>query len=93
MIIVAGSLRAKPGTRDVIVEKSAEGVILARATPGCHAFVVAADPVDQDRVVIYERWEDRAALAAFRGSGPDSDIGSEIAAFDVQEFEVTEHLP
>jgi quinol monooxygenase YgiN len=90
MIIVAGSLTAHPGKRDELVEQSKEAVVAARKAKGCHAFVVAADLVDGDKAVVFERWENRECLSAFRGNGPDSGIGSLIAGFDVREFEVVE---
>jgi quinol monooxygenase YgiN len=88
MIIVAGSLIAHKGQRDALVAKSKQAIVAARQANGCLAFSVSADPIDADRVVVLERWESRNALEAFRGKGPDSDIGSEIAAFDVHEYEV-----
>jgi hypothetical protein len=32
---------------------------------------VAADPIEPDRVNIYEEWESEEALLTFRGAGPD----------------------
>lgn len=90
MIIVAGSLIAHPGQREALIAKSKQAIAAARKVKGCLAFVVAADPIDADRVVVFERWESRDALEAFRGEGPDSDIDFEIAAFDVKEYEVIE---
>ncbi|MFC7613699.1 putative quinol monooxygenase [Actinokineospora soli] len=69
-MIVAGSLRIAPGRRDEFVAASSPAVVQARATPGCLDFVVAADPVDPDRAVVFERWDSVDALKAFRGAGP-----------------------
>jgi len=33
-------------------------------------FVVSADPLEPDRVNVYEQWESDAELEAFRGEGP-----------------------
>ncbi len=88
MIIVAGHLRVDAGDRDAFLTKSREAIVVARNTGGCLDFVVAADPVDATRVNVFERWADRASLHAFRGSGPDDDVGRMIRAFSVEEFEV-----
>ncbi len=88
MIIVAGHLRVGAADRDLFLARSGAAVRLARATPGCHDFSVAPDPLDAGRVNVYERWTDRATLYAFRGDGPDDDLGALIVGASVDEFEV-----
>ena len=50
--------------------------------------MVSADPVELDRVNIYEEWESEADLATFRGSGPDSGISSLIIDAKVAEHRI-----
>jgi quinol monooxygenase YgiN len=88
MIIVAGHLRVDAGDREAFVAQSCEAVVAARCAGGCLDFVVASDPVDGDRVNVFERWTDRASSHAFRASGPAADLATRIRAFSVQEFEV-----
>ena len=88
MIIVAGHLRVAAADRDDFVARSSEAVRLARAAEGCLDFVVSADPLDPERVDVYERWTDREALHAFRGEGPGDDLGAMIVSADVAEFDV-----
>lgn len=88
MIIVAGHLRVDAGDREAFVAQSCEAVVAARRAGGCLDFVVAADPLDGERVNVFERWTDRASLHAFRASGPADDLATRIRAFSVQEFEV-----
>jgi quinol monooxygenase YgiN len=88
MIIVAGHLRVAAGDRDVFLARSHEAIRLARTAPGCGDFVVAADPLDPERINVYERWTDRAALHAFRGDGPDDELSALIVSADIDEFEV-----
>jgi quinol monooxygenase YgiN len=88
MIVVAGHLRVAPTQRDRVLGLSREAVVLARATPGCLDFVVAAELVDAARVNVFERWSDRASLMAFRQSGPDNELGPLIPEYIVKEFEV-----
>jgi hypothetical protein len=47
--------------------------------------VVAADPLEPDRVNVYEAWEIEAALLAFRGEGPDAGMMSVIVRADVHQ--------
>ena len=86
MIIVSGKIFIKDSMRDLFVEKSLDAIKAARQAKGCHDFVVAADPIEPDRVNVYEAWESEDDLAAFRGSGPDADISSLI-----RDAQVTQH--
>jgi quinol monooxygenase YgiN len=83
MIIVSGRIFVRPGARPGFLASSAEAVAQARRYPGCRDFVVAADPLEPDRVNVYEEWESEEALLAFRGTGPDEDLGVSILRADV----------
>jgi quinol monooxygenase YgiN len=87
-IIVAGKLTIKSGSRDEFIEKSREATLQARENEACDDFSVSPDPIDLNRVNIYEKWKSRSALDAFRGSGPESDIFSLVVCFDVNEYEI-----
>ncbi len=88
-IIVAGKLKIKSGSRDDFVKKSLEAVLLARENEACEDFSVSPDPIDMNRVNIFEKWESRSSLDEFRISGSESDIFSLVEEFDVKEYEVT----
>jgi len=88
VIIVAGQLRVAAGDRDRFLARSREAIQLARDARGCRDFAVAADPLDPERVNVYERWTDRDALHAFRGDGPGDELSALIVSADVGEFEV-----
>lgn len=93
MIIVSGKIYVKPERREAFLAASLEAVAQARRTPGCLDFVVAADPLEAGRVNVYESWHSEAALLAFRGSGPGTDLTSEIQRADVQRHEVSSSGP
>lgn len=78
MIIVSGRIYVRPGTREDFLTRSSEAVVQARRSTGCLDFVVAADPIESDRVNVYEEWESEEALVAFRGDGPGDDLSSRI---------------
>ena len=93
MIIVAGYLVVRPERRAAFVEASLSSVAQARATAGCHDFVVAADPLDDSRVNVFERWESDAALEAFRGEGPGDELVTEIVRADVKRYRIAATEP
>ena len=72
-------LRA-PGTRQAFLMSSLAAIVQARSTRGCRDFVVAADPIEPDRVNVYEAWESEEALVTFRGAGPEQTCRSIVRA-------------
>ena len=66
MLIVAGYLQVAAHARAEYLERARTATVLARAAPGCLEFVQAPDPIEADRIVIYERWESEQELLAFR---------------------------
>jgi hypothetical protein len=55
--------------------------------------VVAADPIESDRVNVYEEWESEEALLTFRGDRPDQDLSSSIVRADVARHVVSSSGP
>lgn len=56
-VIVQGVFSVDPSERDRFVEASVEGMRASRQEEGCLEYVMAADPLDPERVVLSERWE------------------------------------
>jgi hypothetical protein len=88
MLIVAGHLKVHESDRDRYVADCAEAVVAARRADGCLDFAISADAVDPSRVNIFERWQTRGLLLAFRGQGPDEDMRSRILDANVAEYDV-----
>jgi quinol monooxygenase YgiN len=88
MIIVAGHIVVAPRERESYLAGCASIVEQARATAGCLDFAITADPIDPGRINVFERWESRAAVEAFRGSGPDDEQGAAILSASVAEYDV-----
>ena len=63
MIIVTGSIVARPETFDRVLELSLEHVHRSRKEPGCLSHAVYRDVENPMRVVFLEEWEDRGELA------------------------------
>src|SRR5680860_688160 len=93
MLIVAGYLRVVEAERDGFVNGSRVVVEQARRADGCLDFALSADLVEPDRVLVFERWDDRAAVEAFRGSGPGDEQLEVIEEFVVNEYDVVTSAP
>ncbi len=89
MIIVAGWLQVDRVDRDRYVADCIAVVQQARTAPGCLDFTITADPVEQDRVNVYERWESDAQLERFRGSGPDAEQTAQIRDAQVRKYRIS----
>lgn len=88
MIIVSGSIRTDPADRDVYVAGCREVIEQARRAPGCVDFHITADPIELDRINIYEQWVSVADVEAFRGSGPSSEQRAVIRDAEVYQHAV-----
>jgi quinol monooxygenase YgiN len=91
VIIVAGTLRVAAGNRERYLTAVADVAVQARRAPGCLDFVQAADPLDPERINIYERWESDADLDRFRTSGdadaPEPDVPDVLSA-EVRKYRI-----
>ena len=84
MIIVGGAFEVEPSERDAFVASRLDAMRASRAEAGNLEYVIAPDPVDPGRVVLYERWEDQAALdthlANLRSGGGSGGSGGAAVA-------------
>ncbi|MEV5496438.1 antibiotic biosynthesis monooxygenase [Nonomuraea fuscirosea] len=90
MVIVAGHIVVDPQQRERYLADCVGVVELARRAPGCLDFAISADPVDVRRIQIFERWESRAAVEEFRGSGPSGTQRAAILSASVAEYDVAD---
>jgi quinol monooxygenase YgiN len=65
-VIVAGWCTVDPKKRDEAVESFKHLVLRARRAPGCLDLSITADPVDSNRVNIFELWQSEGDLKAWR---------------------------
>ncbi|WP_163799626.1 putative quinol monooxygenase [Mycolicibacterium sediminis] len=90
MVIVAGYLIVESTERAAYLEGCADVVVQARGAAGCLDFAICGDLLDPGRVNVFERWESRAAVEAFRGSGPSDEQGAALLSGSVAEYDVTD---
>ncbi|MDY7102966.1 MAG: putative quinol monooxygenase [Actinomycetota bacterium] len=64
MIVVQGVFRVAAEDREQFLAQSVENQRISRSEKGCIEYVLAADPLEPDRVVLSERWETKADLDA-----------------------------
>lgn len=64
MIVVTGSVTARPETFEEARRLSLEHVRRSRQEPGCVSHAVHVDCENPLRLVFFEQWADRTALAA-----------------------------
>jgi len=64
MIIVTGSVTARPETFDELRQASLDHVHRSRTEPGCISHSVQVDCENPLRLVFFERWSDMDALKA-----------------------------
>ena len=97
MVIVQGVFRVNPSERERFLAQSADNMRASRADQGCLEYVLAADPLDPERVILSERWESTEdlnqhgkAVAARRkeaqASGNDpgpTPLSTEITVYEV----------
>ena len=93
MIIVSGRMTIRPGERTAFLAVSKDATEAARRTAGCRDFIVAADPLEDDRVNVYEEWETEDAMLAFRGGGPDAGMADLIVDARVRRHAVSSSGP
>ena len=80
MIIVTGTLRARPDALTELLALSREHVLRSRAEPGCLEHGVAIDVDDPLRLVYFERWADATAIGAHLKLAASREFGKRAAA-------------
>jgi quinol monooxygenase YgiN len=66
MIVIAGYVFTDARERDVAVCAFAHMVERARKYDGCLDLSISADPVDPERINLFECWRDQSSLNAWR---------------------------
>lgn len=88
MIIVAGHLVINPQQRPSYLDDSVEVMTAARRAEGCLDFSITADPLESNRINVFERWVSVDAVNAFRGDGPSDDQMGAIEHAEVSHYEI-----
>ncbi|MEU3274454.1 antibiotic biosynthesis monooxygenase family protein [Saccharomonospora sp. NPDC006951] len=89
MLIIAGHVEVDPGNRDTYVAAHHDLLERARAARGCLDVAISADPLDPARVNIFERWNTKENLDAWRAVAAAPDTGAAIVADHVMAYDVS----
>ena len=89
MLIVTGSIRARPEHLDRVLELSVEHVQRSRRERGCLLHSVHRDVEDDDRLVFIEHWEDADSLRAHFAVPASVAFVREAAALAVDQPELS----
>ncbi len=97
VVIVQGVFSVDPNERDRFVETSVEAMRSSRQEEGCLEYVIAADPLDPERVVLSERWESmehlQQHLAQQRNAPRGVDARPVPRSVEITLFEVATSRP
>jgi len=88
MVIVSGWIRVRPDERATYLDSCRAVIEAARAAPGAIDFHLSADPIENDRINIFEQWESTDAVEAFRGSGVSDEQAAAILGAHVEQHEI-----
>ncbi|MGC4963399.1 putative quinol monooxygenase [Gordonia sp. DT218] len=88
MLIVAGHITVDPDLRETYLAGCVRVVEQARRTAGCLDFAIDPDLLDSGRVNIFERWDSREVVEAFRSGGPSEDQSAAISSASVAEYDI-----
>ena len=89
MLIVTGSIRARPEDLDRVLVLSLEHVHRSRQEDGCLLHSVHRDVEDENRLVFLEHWADADALGAHFAVPASIAFVREAAALAVEPPELT----
>lgn len=92
MIIIAGTVTVNPDKREEAIAAAEVMMAASQAEPGCHHYAFYAHLSRRDTFLIYELWQDDAALenhfqtphmATFNAQMPGFVTGTNLKRYDV----------
>jgi quinol monooxygenase YgiN len=92
LVIVAGHFVVDPDQREQFLRGRADVTRASRAEAGCITYAFSPDPLEPGRVLLFERWESKAALAAHLAAlrqRPRPPDGVEVRESAVQQYEIS----
>jgi quinol monooxygenase YgiN len=93
MLIIAGHSTLDAADRDRYMTAHHNLIRRARQAPGCLDLAITADPLDPTRVNVFERWQSKEHLDAWRAvaRAPRSKI--KLGSVDVMMYVVSDVRP
>ena len=88
MIIVAGWLRVDQQQRQEYLDACRPVIEATRLVPVCMDFYLTADPLEDDRINVFERRKDVDSVKRFRGSGPSGEQQAVIIEAQIHQHDI-----
>jgi quinol monooxygenase YgiN len=92
VIIVAGHFVVDPDQREEFLRSRADVMRTSRSEAGCITYAFSPDPLDPGRVLLFERWESKAALAGHLAAlrqRPRPQDHVEVRESELQQYEIS----
>lgn len=97
MVIVAGVFTVDPDQREAFLEGRKALMAHSRAEQGCIEYTFSADPLEPNRVVLFERWESQEDLdlhlAGLSGASAPAVTGPEAATTSIVIYDIAGERP
>lgn len=95
MLIVAGSITAEPGERATFLAAVQTMVAATLEEPGCREYTFSPDPNDDNRIMLYELWDDQEALnghfaSAHMAAWQQISSTLKVASADIKKYIISE---
>ncbi len=91
MILIAGTIDVNPEKRDAAIEAGRPHMEATRNWKGCLDYVWSADPLQDDRIYVFERWETEADLAAHFKGPHYLAMRETIASFEIRGLDILKY--
>ena len=96
MLIIAGSITT--GSRDAFLAAVAPMVAATHTEAGCREYAFSPDPDDDDRILLFELWDDQEALDAHFATEHMAEFqramkGIEVAGMDIKKYTISDVGP
>jgi quinol monooxygenase YgiN len=93
MLIIAGKASVAPEERDHYVELHKDLIQRARSAPGCRDAAITADPIEPERVNVFELWDSEEQLTAWREVANAPTDAPPMLSDDVQKHQISSSGP
>jgi hypothetical protein len=93
VLIVAGHLYVDESSRRDYLTSCLEVMTPRQIGGRLSRFVLSADPIEADRINVYEIWETDEQLDAFRGADPSAGRAAWIHGVDVRRYRIAMRKP
>ncbi len=98
MLIIAGSITTEDGGRAAFLDAVKPMVVATHTEPGCREYAFSPDPDDAERILLFELWDDQAALELHFASDHMAEFqaasaGLAIAGMDVKKYTISDVGP